>query len=187
MASYTTPPMHGSLTGDQFNLELYSTKCCTFPFKMKYMYVHYWYPNLWPLMYMYKQGYTQTRELQSVRKYLPVKDLGVIKLRTVSGIRSCHSIKLNFSFDCLKSHVFRFMHLHVTLLLIDHLKPFKISTFRKCPLVLYTHGDTIWTVLVASCTTIQIHSNGFRGSIDSPNKLPPCPLAPPPPYSYATD
>ena len=40
--------------------------------------------------------------------------------------------------------------------------------FQKCPLVLYTHGDTIWTVLVASCTTIQIHSNGFRGSIDSP-------------------
>ena len=30
--------------------------------------------------------------------------------------------------------------------------------FQKCPLVLYTHGDTIWTVLVASCTTIQIHS-----------------------------
>ena len=40
--------------------------------------------------------------------------------------------------------------------------------FQKCPLVLYTHGDTIWTVLVASCTTIQIQSNGFRGSIDSP-------------------
>ena len=40
--------------------------------------------------------------------------------------------------------------------------------FLKFPLVLYTHGDTIWTVLVASCTTIQIHSNGFRGSIDSP-------------------
>ena len=40
--------------------------------------------------------------------------------------------------------------------------------FQKCPLVLYTHGDTIWTVLVASCTTIQIHSNGFRGFIDSP-------------------
>ena len=40
--------------------------------------------------------------------------------------------------------------------------------FQKCPLVLYTHGDTIWTVLVASCTIIQIHSNGFRGSIDSP-------------------
>ena len=40
--------------------------------------------------------------------------------------------------------------------------------FQKCPLVLYTHGDTIWTVLVASCTTIHIHSNGLRGSIDSP-------------------
>ena len=40
--------------------------------------------------------------------------------------------------------------------------------FQKCLLVLYTHGDTIWTVLVASCTTIQIHSNGFRWSIDSP-------------------
>ena len=50
-------------------------------------------------------------------------------------------------------------------------RPFKTIQnfhFQKCPLVLYTHGDTIWTVLVASCTTIQIHSNGFRGSIDSP-------------------
>ena len=32
--------------------------------------------------------------------------------------------------------------------------------FKKCPLVLYTHGDIIWTVLVASCTTIQIHLEG---------------------------
>ena len=50
-------------------------------------------------------------------------------------------------------------------------RPFETSQnfhFQKCPLVLCTHGDTIWTVLVASCTTIQIHSNGFRGSIDSP-------------------
>ena len=50
-------------------------------------------------------------------------------------------------------------------------RPFETITnfhFQKCPLVLYTHGDTIWTVLVASCTTIQIHSNGLRGSIDSP-------------------
>ena len=28
--------------------------------------------------------------------------------------------------------------------------------FKKCPSVLYTHGDTIWTVLVASCTTCTI-------------------------------
>ena len=32
--------------------------------------------------------------------------------------------------------------------------------FQKCPLVLYTHGDTIWTVLVASCTTIQMVLEG---------------------------
>ena len=32
--------------------------------------------------------------------------------------------------------------------------------FQKCPLVLYTHGDTIWTVLVACCTTIQMVLEG---------------------------
>ena len=44
-------------------------------------------------------------------------------------------------------------------------KTIKNADFQKCPLVLCTHGDTICTVLVASCTTIQIHSNGFRVSI----------------------
>ena len=32
--------------------------------------------------------------------------------------------------------------------------------FQKCPLVLYTHGGTIWTVFVASCTTIQMVLEG---------------------------
>ena len=32
--------------------------------------------------------------------------------------------------------------------------------FQKCPLVLYTHGDIFWTVLVASCTTIQMVLEG---------------------------
>ena len=34
------------------------------------------------------------------------------------------------------------------------------SPFQKCPLVFYTHGDTISTVLVASCTTIQMVLEG---------------------------
>ena len=38
---------------------------------------------------------------------------------------------------------------HLTLLLKDHLKTIQNFHFQKCPLVLHTHGDTIWTVLVA--------------------------------------
>ena len=53
-----------------------------------------------------------------------------------------------------------FYHPLLTLLLIDHLKPFKISTFKNAQLVLYTRGDTIWTVLVASCTTIKMVLEG---------------------------
>ena len=56
----------------------------------------------------------------------------------------------------------------VTLLLIDHLKPFKISTFRNAHWFCTHMVIPFEQVLVASCTTIQIHSNGFRGSIDSP-------------------
>ena len=42
-------------------------------------------------------------------------------------------------------------------------RPFEtIQNFhlQNCPLVLYTHGDTIWTVLVASCTAIQMVLEG---------------------------
>ena len=49
--------------------------------------------------------------------------------------------------------------IQLTLLLIDHLNPFKISTFIA-HWFLYTHGDTIWTVLVASCTAIQMVLEG---------------------------
>ena len=48
----------------------------------------------------------------------------------------------------------------LTLLLIDHCKTIQNFHFQKCPLVLYTHGDTIWTVLVASYTMIQMVLEG---------------------------
>ena len=39
---------------------------------------------------------------------------------------------------------------------MDQFETIQNFHFQKCPLVLYTHGDTIWTVLVASCTTIKM-------------------------------
>ena len=60
---------------------------------------------------------------------------------------------------------FIYMYKLLTLLLIDHLKSFKTAHFPKCPLVLYTHGDTIWTVLLEICTTIQIIQMVLEGPL----------------------